>query len=228
MPRPWPILIVFSVIVLSGVVDGLWIDRWTVAKELDTAAGKLATVPMTIGDWDGRAQELDPRALAIAEVSGYVQRQYVNRRTGSTVSLLILCGRPGPVSVHLPETCYSGSGFEEVGQRKKYTEPGPPTADFWVYRFHKREAAVPEQLRVFCSWGTAGTWRAVDTPRVEFAHLPMLYKMYVVRELPKAGEPLTDDPALGFIRVLLPELQRSLFPPVDRFLRARPKRDRNL
>jgi hypothetical protein len=211
MPRPLPILIVLSVVVLSGFVDGHWTDRWTVAEELNAASAKLATLPMTIGDWDGRAQEIDSRALAIAEIAGYARRLYVNRRTGSTVTLLILCGRPGPLSVHLPETCYGGAGFEEADGRRTYSEPGPPSADFWVYRFQKREAAIPEHLRVLCSWGAAGTWRAVDSPRLEFAHLPTLYKMYIVRQLPRGDEQLTDDPALEFIRVLLPELEKSLF-----------------
>jgi hypothetical protein len=212
MPRPLPILIVLSVIVLCGIVDGFWTDRWTVAEELQTATAKLATVPMTIGEWDGRSQEIDPRALAIGEVAGYVRRLYVNRRTGSTVTLFILCGRPGPLSVHLPESCYGGAGFEEVGGRSKYNEPGPPAADFWVYRFQKREAAVPEYLRILCSWGAAGAWRAADAPRLEFSHLPTLYKMYIVRQLPRLDEPLTDDPTVEFIRVLLPELEKSLFP----------------
>jgi hypothetical protein len=212
MPRPLPILIVLSVIVLSGVVDGFWTDRWTVTEELHAATAKLATVPMTVGDWDGRSLEIDARALEIGEIAGYVRRFYVNRRTGSTVTLVILCGRPGPLSVHLPETCYGGAGFEQAGERKKYSDPGRPPAEFWVYRFQKREAAVPEYLRVWCSWGVAGAWRVVDTPRLEFSHLPTLYKMHVVRQLPRADEPLTDDPSLEFIRALLPELEKSLFP----------------
>lgn len=213
MPKFLPLLTVFAVIVLSGIVDGLWVDRWMVAKEIETGAAKLAALPMTLGDWEGHAQELDERTIAVAEIAGYVRRQYVNRRTGTTVSLMILCGRPGPVSVHPPEACYSGAGYEEVGGRSKYSEPGPPPANFWVYRFQKPDAAVPIQLRVFCSWGAAGAWRAVEAPRLEFAQYPVLYKMYIIRELGKADEPLQEDPALEFIRLVLPELQKSLFSP---------------
>ena len=212
MPRPLPTLIVLSVILLCGVIDGLWMHRWTAAHELNAASARLTKVPMTLGDWEGSAQELNPRELAIAEASGYLRRRYVNRRTGSTVTLLILCGHAGPLSVHLPDTCYSGAGFEETGERSKYREAGPPPAEFWVYRFQKRDAAVPEQLRLFCSWAAAGGWRAADAPRAEFAHLPFLYKMYILRPLSRADEPLTDDSAVDFIHVLLPELEKSLFP----------------
>jgi Protein of unknown function (DUF3485) len=214
MARILPMIIVVSVIVLSGVVDGFWSDRWTASEELTAAAARLARVPMMVGDWEGSSLgEIDPRALAITEASGHVWRRYVNRRTGGIVTLLILSGRAGPLSVHLPETCYVGAGFEEAGERKKYREPGPPLGEFWVYRFQKREAAVPEQLRVFCSWAAAGAWRAADSPRMEFARLPFLYKMYIVRQLSSADEPLTDDAAVEFIRVLLPELERSLLSP---------------
>jgi hypothetical protein len=214
MPKLVPTSIVFSIVVLSGVIDGLWTDRWLVAKEMHTAVDRLAAIPMALGDWDGCARELDSRTLALGEISGYARRQYVNRRTGSTLSLLIVCGRPGPVSVHLPDACYGGAGYEEVGERAKYSVTGPPPADFWIYRFHRPNAAVPVQLRVFCSWGADGAWRAVATPRVQFAHHAFLYKMYIIRELSKADEPLEEDPALDFIHLLLPELQKALFPTV--------------
>ncbi len=214
MPRPLPTLVVLSIILLSGVVDALWTNRWTAAEELDAGAGRLATLPMTLGEWDGRGLRLEPRVLALLDVSGYVRRQYVNRRTGSSLSLLILCGRPGPVSVHPPEVCYDGAGFQQVGQRTKYSEPATrPAADFWVYHFQNRDSALPVDLRVFCSWSTSGAWRAADTPRLELAGHPIAYKMYVVRELPKADEPLKEDPSHEFIQTLLPELQRSLFLP---------------
>jgi hypothetical protein len=168
---------------------------------------------MTLGDWDGSAQDLDDRTIALAEAAGYVRRHYVNRRTGNTVALLILCGRPGPLSVHSPEVCYDGTGYEELSGRTKYAEPGPLPAEFWVYRFRKRDSALPVHLRVLYSWGAAGDWRAVETPRLAFARQPLLYKMYIARELANPDEPLKDDPALDFIRVLLPELQKSLFSP---------------
>jgi hypothetical protein len=168
---------------------------------------------MTLGDWDGRVKELEDRTVALAEAAGYVRRQYVNRRTGSSVALLILCGRPGPLSVHSPEVCYDGTGYEELGGRTEYTEPGPPAAEFWVYRFRKRDSAIPVHLRVLHSWGAAGSWKAVESPRLAFAREHLLYKMYIVRELPNPDEPLKDDPALDFVRVLLPELQKFLLFP---------------
>ena len=50
------------------------------------------------------------------------------------------------------------------------------------------------------------TWAA------EFARSPALYKLYVIREMPRENEPLEEDPSVEFLRALTPALQKSLFP----------------
>jgi hypothetical protein len=203
---------VFALVLLSGLAHGLWTNRWATTAGPEAGAARLESLPMTLGEWDGQAQEMNPRELALAEVSGYVKRQYVNRRTGSVVSLLMVCGRPGPVAVHSPSVCYAGAGYEPVGATAKHAEPGTPPDEFWVSQFRKAEAAVPVNLRLWYAWNATGTWQAADNPRVTFARYPILYKMYVVRELPRADEPLEEDPSVDFLRLLLPEIQKaSLF-----------------
>src|SRR4051794_25685739 len=97
MSRCVPLLTVLTVVVLSGIVHGLWTDRWVPGEEPERAAARLADVPLTLGDWDGRAGQLDARHVEVAELSGYLLREYVHRRTGNVVSVLLVCGRPGPV-----------------------------------------------------------------------------------------------------------------------------------
>jgi hypothetical protein len=206
------VLTVFFTVVLSGVVHGVWTNRWFARDEPLAAAARLSSLPMTLGDWDGRGMELSPQHLQMAEVSGYVRRQYVNRRSGAAMSLLILCGPPGPVAVHPPDVCYPGSGYEPVSAASKFPIPGLPGAEFWAYKFRKTESAVPVHLRLLYSHCADGTWKAADNPRVAFARFPVLFKMYVHRELAKPDEPLQDDPAIEFIRALYPELQKTLFP----------------
>jgi hypothetical protein len=69
------------------------------------------------------------------------------------------------------------------------------------------------QLRIFWTWFGDGTWRAPESPRLAFAPLPALYKLYVVRELPPRGERSEDDPSLDLLRRLLPALGRALGQP---------------
>ena len=213
MTRLLPTLTVFTAVTVAGVVPGVWSHRWASAADLDEAAARLSAVPATVGDWNGRDLELDPRELQVAQAHGAVHRRYVHRRSGSAVVLTILCGRAGPLSAHTPEVCYRGSGFEEVGTPSR-CEPagGAGSADrFWARRFEKA-SAIPIHLRVVYGWQSTGTWQAPDSPRLTFARRPVLYKLYVVRELARPDEPLAADPVLDFLRALLRPLRTALGP----------------
>jgi hypothetical protein len=207
-----PLLTVFAVVLSSGALHGVWTNRWAPSGALERAAARLTDLPMTLGDWDGQADELDARQAAVAGVSGSVLRRYVNRRTGAVVSVLLVCGRPGPVSVHVPEVCYRGAGFEPVGARVK--QPAPAGGgEIWACRFQKRSSAGPEEhLRVLYAWNAAGKWEAAEHPRLRFAHCPVLYKFMVVRQMPREDEPLEEDPSVEFLKVLLPASERALSP----------------
>ena len=43
-----------------------------------------------------------------------------------------------------------------------------------------------------------------------FAHLPALYKLYAIRELPPRQERLDEDPSLDLLQQLLPALAEAL------------------
>ncbi|HEY1380608.1 MAG TPA: exosortase-associated EpsI family protein [Gemmataceae bacterium] len=214
MSRVLPIVTVFAGVLVAGLVPGLWAGRWTASAAVDDAAARLAAVPATVGDWAGRDQEVNPREREVAQVAGFLSRRYVHARTGQAVSVVLLCGRPGPVSLHTPEVCYLGAGFEEIGTRSPVDVPGSPGDRLWTRRFRKT-AAAPAYLRVLYGWSATGPWEAPDEnpPRLTFARKPALYKLYVVRELARPDEPLDGDPALDFVRGLLPELRGVLFPP---------------
>ena len=53
-----------------------------------------------------------------------------------------------------------------------------------------------------------------DHPRFAFVRSPVLYKLYVVRELANPNEPLEGDPAGELMRALNPSLRAILCPPV--------------
>lgn len=204
----------FFLVALSGVVHGLWTGRWGHSADLQAAAARCDGVALNLGDWEGEPAPVNARQLAIAEVAGYLSRRYVNRLTGQTVSVLLLCGRPGPMSVHNPEICYQGAGFQLVGkQEQRRTEPDAAggQAEFWTARF-SRPGVPPEVIRIFWSWRDKGPWVAPANARLTFARSSHLYKLYVVRHLASPDELLEGDPCLDLLQVLLPELQRCLSP----------------
>jgi len=207
-----PLIAGAGLLVASGLVHGVWNNRWSVASELHNASSRLEALPTKLGDWEGRPNEMDARQLQMAEAAGHVSRRYVHRRTAAEVSLLVLAGRPGPLSVHRPEVCYVGSGFVQTGDAERWDGPADSPmhgSSFWASRF-TRPGADPQMLRVLYAWSPAGDWVAARNPRLEFARLPALYKLYVVRRLSAPDEPLDKDPALDFLSAAVPELRRCL------------------
>src|SRR5579883_487292 len=106
MARKLPILAAIVVLVTSGLVHARWSNHVRASKELAEATTKLEKIPMTVGDWKGSVSEMDRRGLERAGIIGLASRRYTNPRSGETVSILLVCGKPGPISVHGPEICY--------------------------------------------------------------------------------------------------------------------------
>jgi hypothetical protein len=195
-------------IVATGIVHGFWTDRWAAAVEPKQAAERLAQLPMTIGEWDGADPEI--QGESVPGVVGSLQRRYTHRVTGATVILALVCGRPGPVSIHTPDSCYTASGYD-FGARSPVTVA--PGVDFWTADAVRVKATEETRLRLFWAWNSGQGWSAPDDARTNFARYPVLHKLYVLRELNSLAEPVKDDPVLLFLRALLPEMDARLFAP---------------
>ena len=198
-------------VVLCGVVHGFWTGRWSAAATADVAA-RLDGIALDLGDWQGQKLDVDSRSLE--GMAGVLYRRYVNRATGRAVTVYLVCGRPGPVAVHTPDVCYGASGYEVTDLGKQTARPGPGAAgaELEAVQVVKKKAAELIAQRVYWSWSAAGSWEVPDNPRLTFARYPLLYKLYLIRDLSRSGEPLEDDPCVDLMRQLQPELKKSLFP----------------
>jgi hypothetical protein len=166
-----------------------------------------------LGDWDGEALALDPHHQAIGEIRGYLLRRYVHRSRKTVLSVLLVCGKPGPISVHTPDVCYPGAGFAQVAppERRTVESSASPPAEFWTATFRQRDAVRPTRLCIFWSWNDKAGWQAVDYPRLTFARAPALYKLYVIQETTGADPAEDTQPINDFLPVLLPALDKALF-----------------
>jgi len=64
-------------------------------------------------------------------------------------------------------------------------------------------------------WNAVGRWQAPSNPRWTFARAPALYKLSAVRARgAKESSRPEEDPALDFMKLFLPELNKALFPDV--------------
>ena len=214
MSRAMPILAAIVLVLSSGIIHGLWINRWMFSREIELAVSKLDRVPMVIGEWKGRPEAVDRREWIGAGLDGLVMRHYEDSRTGRTTTLVLVCGRPGPVSVHTPEICYPGAGLEaaEAPPVKFSVNANGRNAEFLRADFERGESFPPERLRVYWSWNATGTWGVPDNPRLAFAPHPFLYKLNLVSRTSVGLERSADDAQMEFLRQLLPEMEKALFP----------------
>src|SRR4051794_13674631 len=100
-----------TLVIFSGVAHGIWTGRWARSHAFESAVAGLGRVPGSFGDWTSTLLPLDQRSVAVAEIAGYVTRKFENRRDGIRITVLLVCGRPGPIAVHSPEWCYGGAGY---------------------------------------------------------------------------------------------------------------------
>jgi hypothetical protein len=212
--RTLPVLAALPLVVAYGLLEGFWTNRWHHSHDVERAAARLREVPLQIGDWNGEALELDVRQVARAEIEGYLMRRYVHAPTGTAVSVLLVCGRPGPVALHPPEVCYGGAGFTLVDPPTRNAfQPAASgkAATFWSATFEKAEAARPERLALYWAWNATGDWTAADEPRLQFARSPALYKLYVMRQVHDGENTAAANLGGTFLQLFLVELEKALF-----------------
>jgi hypothetical protein len=210
MPRSLPLLAGLILVMATALVQGVWTQRWQKSADLEEAVRRLSYVPGDLGTWKAEPVELDAEALALAGAQGSWVRRYTDTRSGVSVQVILLCGRSGKMSVHRPEHCYRGAGYDMMAEPTRYQFAVDPPAECWTTRFRKEESTGNVGLRIFWTWFGDGQWQAPDSPRFQFAHLSALYKLYAVRELPPRQERLEQDPTLDLLQQLLPALSKAL------------------
>ena len=209
--RLLPVLLGLALLAGTGVVHGLWTDRWGASPELERAAQRLADLPDDVGSWKGEAYEQDAGSLRLAGAVGHYSRTFTDPQTGERVLVILLAGKPARMAVHRPEHCYQAAGYELTGKPTHCTvgPPGDSPADFWTGLFVRDEPTGPTQLRTFWTWSAGGRWEAPENPRWNLTRHRVLYKLYVIRNV-AGSTPLEADPCVRLLGELLPILNRAL------------------
>lgn len=214
MTRYVPLLAALLIVLGTGFVHGVWTQRWQKATASDDAAARLAALPAQVGDWQSEVIDMDAKEMGIAGADGWYVRRFTHRGTGQTIQVMLLAGRTGHMCVHRPEHCYSAAGFELTASPSTYTlrsTSKEKLGEFLTGRFVKEDPTASPQLRIFWSWFAGGEWSAPRSPRWTFAGLPVLYKLYVARDATHfRPDRLDDDPAVDFMRQLVPVLTAEL------------------
>lgn len=205
--------LLLALTLFSGVLHGRMSNRWGPTSRLAEAGQLLSGLPDEIGDWQqaGPAQELSGEAAAALECSGYVIRNYVHRDTRETVTVGLLVGRAGPMSVHTPEVCYSSREFPMVAgpERQVLKTADGVQHEFWRTT-HKSTRLEGTALRAYYGWNDGQRWTAAEHPRFAYAGKPYLYRLQLAVPAPLAADEHYEDAGLRFLRDLLPVAKHHL------------------
>ena len=212
--------VVGLVVAAAAVSHGSRTGRWQTLPPIGEYTARLAAVPMTAGDWTGRDIPLaDAESLPAAGIAGHLHRQYVHKTTGEAVTVLMVCGRPGPISVHTPDVCYASAGYRAIGSTDAAAVdlPGKRVTCSRL-RFKPPAGRVEARdLDIRWAWCAGDGVETPNSPRISFSGKPALYKLYVIREVqpsrpgaapttPAAGA----DPAEQFLKVFIPPMEAAI------------------
>src|SRR5262245_41016947 len=150
MLRVLPAVAAVALVVAAGLVHGFWTDRWGVDKAVAAAADSLDRVPRTLGDW--QAEPLEGDQSGAPGLAGQLYLRYVNRLTRESVSVALVCGRPGPVCIHTPDVCYAASGHTVGKISQQEVKLDKATARLFTAEASKVQAAEQMRLRIFWCW----------------------------------------------------------------------------
>lgn len=212
------IIAVLLLIVGGGVVHGIFTHRWNQWSEDDLkhAVAQIDQIPLEVGDWTGERVEADLQTKQlIQELFGIgrgVTIRYVHRTDRITVSVYFARGPTAALIGHNPLACYTAHGYESIPPNIRFRPLDEGAADeqqFWVANFAKKDTPGDNLIRVFWSWSDGHGWRVPDNPLRAFRRTPIIDKVYFIRGLTNANEPVDGDPAVRLMAALLPKIPRT-------------------
>jgi hypothetical protein len=209
--KPLVLIAMFLILIGTGVVDGLITNRWSPSDELERASEAIQNIPATIGAWEGEENELDERSMRIAAATGAVKRTYRHRETGQWVSVTLLCGPHGPISLHPPTVCFTSAGWvvENNPESTDFAFGQDATCHFWQADFGRIQDHARQRIVTNWGWNDGTGWKASANPRFEYAGSPYLFKLYFTSNDDLASEQhkhVRDE----FIRLFLDEFDRTV------------------
>lgn len=214
-----PVAVALVVVGIGTYVQGVFSERWGKhrSEKLAEFTQRLSDIPLVIGDWEGTDQEVDQAQFVRSGCDGQVSRDYRNRRNGDVVSLYLVSGTGRHVTIHTPDWCYQGAGYDMDKTPIAYTMPVEgvdPNPEFRTATFTKHDVTGnTDRLRIFWSFTDDGRWLGPASPKPKFGARDAMYKVYLITHAALRRESPEDSPSLDFAKDFFPLANKVLFPP---------------
>jgi hypothetical protein len=180
-------------IAASAFASGRFTTATDNQSKLDRTSTKLHMLPQVCGDWTSETLDIDAAEIRIAEATGSILRRYTHRGTGDSVNVLLLCGPPGPISVHPPTACYQARGYRLTSEPSRVAfGKSSPSQEFRVAEFSNPAGFAEDRVGIIWCWTTGSRWSAPENPRLEFAAEAALFKLYITWDRAGDNRPIED------------------------------------
>jgi len=231
-----------TLVVVAGILHGQRTFRWTAKPPLTAYIERLKDVPMTFDGWLGEDMPRFTDDLRTHGIEDYLYRNYRSRTTTESYRVLIVVGRPGPISSHTPDVCYRGSGYTSAADPARADVAGVDSTgskdgrNFQLFSMKFKppitRATDSFEKEIRWSWlAPSKQFQAADSPRTTFPNEPALYKIYIDHDrpatslapvpastaspLPAVAATAGHDPT-KFLQALLPRVETALKDPAPK------------
>jgi len=176
----------------------------------------LDEVPARIGEWSSIEHDdikLDPLTVRITGSTDHIQRTYLDRLTGTKISVLILYGPAEPVAPHTPEACYPATGWAPEERVSEFKLPlQGEEARFRRGIYTRPGAGRPERAKVYYSFRLGGDWAPDIAIGKKFHRTNAgILKVQIQRLMgPNEHARAENEPVETFLAELIPELESRI------------------
>ena len=220
-PRPrrfswtWPIAAILLV-GASGMVRA-WQDFRIeeAAESVRQAPFPLSEISKSLGPWRafGEDRVLEAEILEIAGASDYLNRVYVDERTGQVLSVLVVFGPAEEIVGHSPAVCYPAVGYEPSAVEKDapLDVPGEPDPVLRSCIYTQGQGATLDLQEVYWSFRHEGVWTPTSNgTRKTFRSHPAMFKVQVERFVGPAETRGANNPSEELLKLLIPEIEAKI------------------
>lgn len=209
----FPLYVLISAICLlgSGVVHGLWTDRWE-GTTRKPGSVVLNRVPEQIGQWN--SEPLPP--LDHPDTISSLYRRYTNELTGRSVNVLLTAGDPSTVAEYSIARLFPGHSYRQV------SDPAPINIQsshegfenrvlhaFLTADYYEPSSLKTEQLLTVWGWSENGIWESPLKPESRFEKNNEVYRLYVTQTWDFAAQSRPND-IQDFLIVAIPRFSKLI------------------
>jgi hypothetical protein len=216
-----PLAALLAVLAVTTYLQGVATERW--GREKTERLQKLATnvnerIPMEIGEWIATEHEVDKEQYKASNCEAARALTFENRTSGEEIDVFVVAGTARNVTIHTPDWCYRGAGYEMENEKNEFIMecPGlPQPPEFLTATFKKEEPSQITRLRIFWTFSDDGSWHGPRQEKVTFAGRKSLAKVYLITRIPLQGDELEENATFSFVKDFMPVLNAALFENLD-------------